>query len=201
MNGIREFIEAARAGQTALLKRSPGLVKTRFENATALHFAAIGGHIEAAGWLLDHGADLEAHDGEFHATPLSWANEKGQMAMVEFLIERGAEISIWQAAALGRLQRVEELVSSDPGLLDEERDWGTVVHQACFWGRIAVVDWLIDRGADIRLRSRHGFTPLEVAERQSRDARNHTPIVLPERKAEIERDCARIVERLRTVLG
>lgn len=194
-------MDAARSGDIATLSRSPELVKSRHEQATALHFAAINGHIGAVGWLLDHGADLEAHDGEFQATPLSWANEKGQTAMVEYLIGRGAAINLWQAVALGRLDRLEDLVVKNPGILEEEREWGNAVHQACFWGQTEVLEWLIDHSADIRLRSSHGFTPLEVAERQSRDARQHTPIVLPERKAEIEHGCARMAERLRAALG
>jgi ankyrin repeat protein len=201
MKALQEFMDAARAGDTDTLSRSPELVKSRHEQATALHFAAINGQIEAARWLLDHGADLEAHDSEFHATPLSWANEKGQTAMVQFLVERGAGINLVQAVALGRLDRLEELVSNEPDLLEEEREWGNAVHQACFWGRWEVLEWLIEHGADFRLRSSHGFTPLEVAERQSRDARTHTPMVLPERKAEIELNCARIAERLRLALA
>ena len=82
-------MDAARAGDIVTLSRSPELVKSRHQQATALHFAAIHGQIEAARWLLDHGADLEARDGDFHATPLSWANEKGQTAMVAFLLGRG----------------------------------------------------------------------------------------------------------------
>jgi uncharacterized Zn finger protein len=52
-------------------------------------------------------------------------------------------------------------------------------------------------GVDLQRRSRQGFTPLEIAQRQATDGRRHTPIVLEERKAEIERDCVRIVELLR----
>jgi hypothetical protein len=201
MNALQDFMDAAREGDIDTLSRSPELVKSRYEQATALHFAAINGQIEAARWLLDHGADLEARDTEFHVTPLTWANEKGHTEMVAFLIERGAAINLWQAAALGRVDRLAELVAANPELLEEERDWGNVVHQACFWGRIEVLEWLIDHGANIRLRSSHGFTPLEVAERQARDARTHTPMVLPARKAEIEKASIRLAERLRAALG
>ena len=200
MKDLQEFMDAARAGDIVTLSRSPELVKSRHQQATALHFAAIHGQIEAARWLLDHGADLEARDGDFHATPLSWANEKGQTAMVAFLLGRGAGIDLWQAVALGRVDRLDELLSANPELLEEEREWGNAVHQACFWGRMDSLEWLIRHGADIRLRSTHGFTPLQVAERQSRDARSHTPIILAERKAEIERASVRMVERLRAAL-
>lgn len=45
------------------------------DNVTPLHRAAMGGHVEAAGVLLKHGADVNAHDGMFSATPLVWAVE------------------------------------------------------------------------------------------------------------------------------
>jgi hypothetical protein len=45
------------------------------EKVTPLHRAAMGGHVEAARVLLKYGADMNAHDGMFSATPLVWAVE------------------------------------------------------------------------------------------------------------------------------
>ncbi len=48
--------------------------------------------IEYARLLLDHGAEIDAEDGETPSTPLGWAARHGRARLVEFLIERGATI-------------------------------------------------------------------------------------------------------------
>jgi len=85
-------------------------------------------------------------------------------------------------------------------VLAREEQWGTPVHSACIWGRPEVLEWLIAQGADIRKRSRQGQTPLDIAEHQSKNGRSHTPIVLEDRKVELERECARIAARLRALV-
>ncbi|MBT8487240.1 MAG: ankyrin repeat domain-containing protein [Gemmatimonadetes bacterium] len=46
-------------------------------DAPAIHWAAINGHEEVAGWLAEEGADLSRRDPEFDATPAGWAREGG----------------------------------------------------------------------------------------------------------------------------
>jgi len=57
---------------------------------TPLHRFAREGDVESAAVFLDHGADLEAIDGERDSTPLAWAAMDGQIRMVKFLLRRGA---------------------------------------------------------------------------------------------------------------
>jgi ankyrin repeat protein len=45
------------------------------DSVTPLHRAAMGGHVEAVRVLLAHGADVNALDGMFSASPLVWATE------------------------------------------------------------------------------------------------------------------------------
>jgi len=45
------------------------------ERVTPLHRAAMGGHVDAVRVLLEHGADINALDGMFSASPLVWAVE------------------------------------------------------------------------------------------------------------------------------
>jgi hypothetical protein len=45
------------------------------DRVTALHRAAMGGHPDAVRVLLKHGADVNALDGMFAASPLVWAVE------------------------------------------------------------------------------------------------------------------------------
>ena len=190
-------MRAAREGDIGALSCHPELANIRYEGATALHVSAIEGQLEAVRWLLEHGAVLDTRDDEFGMTPAAWANEKGREDILDFLLSQGAAITAFEAAAFGKLDRLQAFAAADRSVLTREEQWGSVVHTACIWGRIDLLEWLISEGVDLQRRSRQGFTPLEIAERQAEDGRRHTPIVLEERKATIERDCARIVELLR----
>ena len=61
---------------------------------TPLHRFAREGNVDAAAVFLDHGANLHARDEEFCTTPLGYAAAAGQRRMVEFLLERGAKVSL-----------------------------------------------------------------------------------------------------------
>ncbi|HSU32777.1 MAG TPA: ankyrin repeat domain-containing protein [Bryobacteraceae bacterium] len=64
-----------------------------------LIWAAFCNRIEAAAWLLDHGADVNQNGtfgGLTHGkgiTALHLAAQQGHMPMVEFLVQRGADLS------------------------------------------------------------------------------------------------------------
>jgi hypothetical protein len=60
---------------------------------TLLHHMAAEGELAKARLLLDHGADIDCIDDEYRSTPLGVAARRGQSALVEFLLERGANPS------------------------------------------------------------------------------------------------------------
>ncbi|MFL6246563.1 MAG: ankyrin repeat domain-containing protein [Thermoanaerobaculia bacterium] len=65
-----------------VLQRDPRSVMARdSQGATALHYAAESGDREIVTMLLDGGADINARDQRFHATPAGWG--------IEYLRERG----------------------------------------------------------------------------------------------------------------
>ncbi len=73
--------DAAKVRQ--LLSADPGLVRAMDDDgATALHHAAERGDRRIVMLLLDAGAEVNARDDRFHATPAGWA--------IEYLRERGA---------------------------------------------------------------------------------------------------------------
>ena len=91
MSELERLIEAARLGIVenlkAILHRHPELVGQKDEaGATALHYAAFGGHRDAVRLLVEAGADINASDGQFGATPAGWA--------IEYLREMGGFLGI-----------------------------------------------------------------------------------------------------------
>ena len=69
--------QAAQSGNadavTVMLELGFAVNVPRELGATPLHIAAYAGSADVAELLLSYGADLEATDGDWHATPLDWA--------------------------------------------------------------------------------------------------------------------------------
>jgi len=80
MSHQEELFAAAAAGDTnrvrELLAQDRALVRASdHDGATALHFATENGHREIVQLLCENGADINARDGRFGATPTGWAIE------------------------------------------------------------------------------------------------------------------------------
>ncbi|HEY3625069.1 MAG TPA: ankyrin repeat domain-containing protein [Terracidiphilus sp.] len=90
-NSLNKLIAAAQLGIVedlkAILRSDPHLVRERDETgATALHYAAFGGHRDAVRLLVEAGADINSADTQFRATPAGWA--------IEYLREMGGFLGI-----------------------------------------------------------------------------------------------------------
>src|SRR5262249_6258382 len=87
---------------------------------TPLHWAASNDDVAMVDALLDAGADIEAPGSVIGGgTPLSDAVAFGQWQAARRLVERGAQATIWQAAALGLMDRVERVFTEDTPDADE----------------------------------------------------------------------------------
>lgn len=91
MSELTKLVEAASAGDLtaaqALLDADRQLA-SRYDasGATPLHYAALNGRCEMARLLIEYGADINARDTEFGATPAGWA--------IEYLRELGGHLGI-----------------------------------------------------------------------------------------------------------
>jgi ankyrin repeat protein len=83
------FYIACRNGHTDvarfLLDRGADVNFRGFFGGAGLHWAAINGHKETVEFLLANGADTSLEDYRFRSTPLGWACETDQKAIVELL--------------------------------------------------------------------------------------------------------------------
>ncbi|MBX7255679.1 MAG: ankyrin repeat domain-containing protein [Candidatus Hydrogenedentes bacterium] len=102
-------------------------------------------------------------------TPLIVAAYRGQLEMVELLLENGAEMGIHEAATLGQTCRIEEIVKSDPKAVDAiSSDGWTALHLAAHFNRKETTQRLIELGALVDAASAStslapGNTPLHAA--------------------------------------
>jgi glyoxylase-like metal-dependent hydrolase (beta-lactamase superfamily II) len=72
--------------------------------------------------------------------------------------------TVFQAAATGNLARLRALVEADAQLVSTRNPTGiTALHFAALYGQRDCAEYLIDKGADPNVDSRHSGTPLDVA--------------------------------------
>ncbi len=94
------------------------------------------------------------------------------------LLSRNPEMNIFEAAALGDQQFVQDAIRQQPGLLASySHDGFTALHLAVFFGHEDVAQFLIGRGADVNAVAANRTFARNVTPLHSATASNHTSIV------------------------
>ena len=100
-------------------------------------------------------------------SPILKALYEGREADAEKLLAEDPELDVFEAAAVGRTDRVRELVDADPSLPAAwSPDGFQALHLAAFFGHADTTVLLLEHGADPSVVSRHDFikvTPLHSA--------------------------------------
>jgi ankyrin repeat protein len=131
---------------------------------TPLHWAASSDDIGAIDILLDQGANIEAPGSVIGGgTPMSDAVAFGQWKAARRLVERGARTALWEAAALGLMDRVGKYFSTPPPPTPDEIT--NAFWCACHGGQKAAAQYLLERGADLKWVGHDRLTPLDAAAR------------------------------------
>lgn len=129
-----------------------------------LHWAASSDDVDALDVLLDHHADIEAPGAVIGGgTPLADAVAFGCWCAARRLVERGARTTLWQSAALGLMERVEQCFAGDPA-----PDAAAVTNafwSACHGGQLQSAEYLLNRGAELNWIGHNGLTALDAARR------------------------------------
>jgi uncharacterized protein len=116
--------------------------------------------------LLDERPDLANARNENGDSLLMTAAYMGRRDLFDLLLEKGAGVSLFEASAVGLVDRVQEHVEKDPGLVNAySHDGWTPLHLASFFGHKDVARILLARGADVNARSK-----------SSRFAKENTPL-------------------------
>lgn len=150
-----------------LLDAQPDLIHAADERGNQpIHWAVMTRQLGLIDYLLAQGGDINARrpdglrplhltNGDYHyrgwrdlpATAL-----QRHEALIGYLIARGADYDIGAAAKLGDLDRVRELLDSNPDLVSTLPTYsyytGTPLRNAAGAGHIEVVKLLLERGAD-----------------------------------------------------
>jgi ankyrin repeat protein len=112
---------------------------------TALHFAAVGRHLDMLQFLIEKGADLNARDAE-GASPLDDAVWRGSLDAVAILLAHGA-----------RLNESDTQTGATP------------ISEAAYRGNTSVVQYLLQFHPDLRIPDKRGYSPLDNAIRMGKE--------------------------------
>jgi uncharacterized protein len=113
---------------------------------TPLHWAASSDDVDALIALLDAGADIDSDGGVLDGgSALSDAVIFEQWRCARVLVERGATMTLWHAAALGEIAALEQSLADGPSV--------DAITNACWHasraGQMAAVQRLVSLGADL----------------------------------------------------
>ena len=142
-------------------------------NATGFFDACKAGDDSTVRAMLDQDPSLASGRAPTGETPLIAALYRGHQSTVDLLVDAGAPLDIFTAAALGRVDAAEASLQEDPtSVRQQSYDGWTPLHLAAFFGHAAAVTLLLQRGADPHAVDAEDRTPLARAA-----ARNHAAVI------------------------
>jgi ankyrin repeat protein len=172
VRSLDDLFDASRAGNREaaqrVLARSPELARVTGPHPiwggepTALHVAVENGRADVAALLLDAGADAN-HPSDMYDgwTPMLIAAGRESRELVELLRSHGARIDAWEAAALGDLERLSEIVDRNPAVVHDRRaNQAPPLH---FAATADVARFLVARGAALDALDKYGATAARSA--------------------------------------
>ena len=175
LSDAAERKDRARIGD--LLKQGADVNAPQVDGMTALHWATYNDDLQTTELLLQAGANVKVVN-RYGVTPLTLACTNGNGAIVELLLKGGAdpnaplpggETPLMTAARTGALPAVKALLSHGASVdAKDDRRGQTALIWAAAEGHAAVVQSLIEAGADFRTYLQSGFTPLLFAARDGR---------------------------------
>ena len=94
-----------------------------------------------------------------------WACYVGKPDIAAMLAELATDLDIAEAAVLGRVDRVKELVERGAPIDAKSADGFTALHYAAFFGHAELARFLVDAGAQLDIRAKNDMqvTPLHSA--------------------------------------
>jgi ankyrin repeat protein len=151
-----------------------GSITTYVCDSSALHEAAIGGHLEMVKLLLQKGANLN-QESALRGTPLQAAASRGLSNVVACLLQEGANPNVkagpfayplHAGAWSGSVEVVHALLNGGADISAVDDDGCTALHIAASIGEVGAATVLLERGPRllVNTRTKRGETPLDLAE-------------------------------------
>ena len=142
---------------------------------TPMHVAARQGHADVLSLLLDRGADVDVR-GDSDVTPLYRASRFGKQEAGQVLLDCGADINaggnecqtpLSGALFKGRFEFARVLIQRGAKINFHNKSTGkTPLHLAAERASTQAVRLLLEHGADVNARDKHGLYPSQLTRQQ-----------------------------------
>lgn len=131
---------------------------------TPLHWVASHGLLDEARLLVSRGAVVDAEVGCM-ARPISFAIDGKCYAVVDYLIEAGAEkdYALLKAIQGDEIELAQKLVRAGADLFAQNEGKVTLIHFAANAGAAKSIKWLVNQGLEVNAKACDGSTPLHGA--------------------------------------
>ncbi|KAH9821151.1 hypothetical protein DFH28DRAFT_951640 [Melampsora americana] len=138
------------------------------QQITALHWAAINGHLLLCSFLISRGAVIDAFGGELVATPLMWAARNGRVYVADpsLMDSQGfntLHLATHSSSALTLAYLLASHRLSSDSLESTDPQGHTALHWACYQGDTLSVNLLLAHQASVSVKDSTGMTPLHWA--------------------------------------
>ncbi|MBA8667808.1 ankyrin repeat domain-containing protein [Holosporaceae bacterium 'Namur'] len=167
--GMTALMHACVSGQLpAIEKLIENGAEVNIANAmgrTALMVAGYHGWLEIVKILVEKGADINAR------TDAGWKIIEGLLhgeqpenikQIVEYLMSKGAELSVHNAIKLGDIKKIESFSKDELEVINDDMRGGAV-HAAAREGRVDVLEILRKKGVNLRQVDVYGSNALHIA--------------------------------------
>jgi ankyrin repeat protein len=136
------------------------------DSAADLMTAVVAGDADTVRRMVTEDPSLASSRGEDGVSALLQARYRNDRATIDALLSADPELDIFEAAALGYVDRVRERLDANRGDIGAlSPDGFTPLHLAAFFGKADVARLLLDSGADVTAYTRNPFAnqPLHAA--------------------------------------
>ncbi len=135
---------------------------------TALHEACFFGDRAVVERLLDHGANPGQRENLYRSTALGWAREGRHEEVFALLLERH-EPDFFDSVEFNLVQHARSHLERDASQVDAPEGRGNLLRYAARTGMTAMVELLLEKGADRALADDVGRTALDFAKDEGHD--------------------------------
>jgi uncharacterized protein len=164
--GAAQLIAIGVSAATEMLDRARAVATQVQQLREQMMRAVKAQDVAAVRTMLEQDPALLQRWNEGGDTPLLLSVYYGARDVTQTLLVHGAQLTIFEAAAAGQIERVTQLATDTPALIQTlSHDGWTALHLAAYFGYPDIVEWVLAHGTDINARSANalGNTALHAA--------------------------------------